>query len=186
MGVAIAASAWRRGANVTLVHGPLEIAPPVGAHTVAVETTAQLRDAVAAALPTADVLVMAAAPADFAAASVADSKIKKASGPPVVALTATVDILADTRPLRRPGCVVVGFALETGDAVANGRAKLAAKGLDAIVVNDAREPGAGFEVDTNRVTVLFADGRVDELPLMSKTEVADELMDRIERMIDGR
>ena len=127
-----------------------------------------------------------AKPADFAAARVADSKIKKASGPPAIALTPTVDILADTRALRRAGCVVVGFALETGDAVANGHAKLVAKGLDAIVVNDAREPGAGFEVDTNRVTVLFADGRVDELPLMPKTEVADELMDRVERMIDGR
>jgi phosphopantothenoylcysteine decarboxylase/phosphopantothenate--cysteine ligase len=186
MGVAIAASAWRRGADVTLVHGPLEVEPPVGARTVAVETTAELRDAVAGALPTADVLIMAAAPADFAVAHVADAKIKKASAPSSVALAPTVDILADTRSKRRPGCVVVGFALETDDAIANGRAKLAAKGLDAIVVNDARETGAGFAVDTNRVTVLFADGRVDELPLMSKVEVADELMDRVERMLDGR
>jgi len=186
MGVAIAESAWRRGARVTLVHGPLEVALPVGPAGVAVETTRELRDAVGAALPSADALVMAAAPADFSAVQVAGEKIKKRSAPASVGLEPTVDVLADTRSLRKQGSVVVGFALETTDVVDNARAKLASKDLDAIVVNDAREQGAGFSVDTNRVTILFADGRSDELPLLTKRQVADELLDRMEVMLLGR
>ena len=186
MGVAIAASAWRRGARVTLVHGPLEAALPIGPRSLAVETTAQLRDAVAAELPAADALVMAAAPADFGAAVPADSKVKKHSGASSLALAPTPDVLLETRANRRTGAVVVGFALETGDALANGRSKLSAKGLDAIAVNDAREPGAAFGVDTNRVTMLFADGREEALPLLSKHEVADVLLDRVEALLDGR
>ena len=186
MGVAIAAAAWRRGANVTLVHGPLEVNTPTGPRCVAIETTRELRDAVAGALPETDVLVMAAAPADFAAASTVDHKLKKQSAPDAIVVILTPDVLAETRALRRPGTVVVGFALETDDVIDNARAKLVAKGLTAIVVNDAREPGAGFGVDTNRVTVLYPDGRQDALPLLSKSEVADELLDRVEAMLDGR
>jgi phosphopantothenoylcysteine decarboxylase/phosphopantothenate--cysteine ligase len=186
MGLAVAAAAWRRGADVTLLHGPLEVALPTGPRAVAVQSASEMRDAVASALPHADVLVMAAAPADFAAASVADEKIRKASAPKAIALAPTADILTETRALRRPGAVIVGFALETGDAVARGRVKLSEKGLDAVVVNDAREPGAGFGVDTNRVTILSADGRTEELPLLSKSEVADELLDRVEGLLNGR
>lgn len=186
MGVAIAASAWRRGADVTLVHGPLEVALPLGPRTVRVETTQELRDAVAIALPDADALVMAAAPADFSAATPSENKMKKRTVPAALALLPTVDVLLDTRVHRKPGAVVVGFALETDDVMANARAKLSAKALDALVVNDAREPGAGFAVDTNRVTILFADGRADELPLMPKVQVADALLDRVEAMLGGR
>jgi phosphopantothenoylcysteine decarboxylase/phosphopantothenate--cysteine ligase len=186
MGVAIAASAWRRGADVTLVHGPLEVALPVGPHAVPVETTAQLRDGVAQALPNADALIMAAAPADFAAAHIAGEKIKKSSAPEAIALAPTPDILAETRGLRRKGSVTVGFALETNDGVDNARAKLGAKGLDAVVLNYANEPGAGFAGDTNRVTMLFADGRREDLPLMDKTEVAEALWDRVAVMMNGR
>jgi phosphopantothenoylcysteine decarboxylase/phosphopantothenate--cysteine ligase len=186
MGVAIAASAWRRGASVALLHGPLEVPLPIGPRHVAAETTAQLLDAVANELPTADALIMAAAPADFAPLNVAESKIKKSNAPNAVALTQTPDILAETRKLRRNGSVIVGFALETESAVQNARSKIAAKELDAIVVNNAREPGAGFGVDTNRVTLMFADGQTESLPLMTKTEVADQLLDRVEAMLHGR
>jgi len=186
MGVAIATAAHRRGAQVTLVAGPITVAPPVGVAVVAVETTEQMAAAVREALPRADVLVMAAAPADFRAAEAAPHKLKKRDGIETLALTPTADILLATRDVRRPGAVVVGFALETRDVLAAGREKLRAKALDLIVVNDALEPGAGFGVDTNRVSVLHADGRDEHLALMSKAEVADAILDRVAELIGGR
>lgn len=186
MGVAIAEAAWRRGAAVTLVAGPLGISPAATLDVVPVTTTVEMRDAVARALPTADVLVMAAAPADFRPVTVAGSKIKKSGAPEAIALAPTPDILRDTRDVRRPGAVIVGFALETDDVLANGAQKLEAKGLDLIVVNDARETGAGFEGDTNRVTLLSRAGTREALPLLSKREVADALLDRIEALLGGR
>lgn len=186
MGVAIAAAAWRRGADVSLIAGPLSVPQPVGARVTLVETTAQMRDAVARELSTADVLVMAAAPADFAPQRQAASKIKKGAGAATLDLAPTVDILADTRPARGDGCVVVGFALETDDVLANAAQKLEGKGLDMVVVNDAREAGAGFEVDTNRVTLLGKDGAHQALPLLSKDEVADAILDRVVGMLRGR
>lgn len=186
MGVALAAAAWRRGAEVTLVAGPLEVPYPEGARVVPVETTEEMASAVATALAGADVLLMAAAPADFRAAEPAASKIKKANAPRSIALADAPDILATTAGARRHGAVIVGFALETDDVLANGRKKLAAKQLDLIVVNDAREPGAGFHVETNRVTLLGRDGAEEALPLMSKSEVADAILDRVERLLDAR
>ncbi|HEU4565589.1 MAG TPA: bifunctional phosphopantothenoylcysteine decarboxylase/phosphopantothenate--cysteine ligase CoaBC [Gemmatimonadaceae bacterium] len=183
MGVAVAAAAWRRGAHVTLVAGPLEVAVPVGARVVRVETTEEMRCAVSEALPAADALIMAAAPADFRPADPAPSKIKKASDLRDIAVVPTPDILLDTRPARRPGTVVMGFALETDDALAGGRAKLEAKGLDFVVINDAREEGAGFAVDTNRVTIISRAGTSEELPLMPKTALADVLLDRVEALL---
>jgi len=179
MGVAIAAAAWRRGADVTLVHGPLEVALPVGVTCVRVNSTAEMRDAVAAALPMAHVLVMAAAPADFRAATVSTHKIKKGDASPVIELEHTVDILASTRALRPPGMVVTGFALETTDVEAQAREKMQRKGLDIIVANDATEDGAGFGVDTNRVVILDALGGRDTPPLMPKVELADLLLDHV-------
>ena len=185
MGLAIAAAAWRRGARVLLVAGATDEALPAGALATRVETTEQMADAVRSLLPDADALVMAAAPADFRAAAPADRKIKKSAGVESIALASTPDVLAGTRDARRPGAVVVGFALETDDVLANGRKKLLAKGLDMVVANDATEPGAGFGVDTNRVT--FVTERGDEpLPLMSKAEVADAILDRVETMLHGR
>jgi phosphopantothenoylcysteine decarboxylase/phosphopantothenate--cysteine ligase len=186
MGIAIASAAWRRGADVTLVAGPLGAPPPVGPRIVHVESTDEMARAVAEGLAAADVLVMAAAPADFRPATVADEKIKKASRPSSIPLAPTIDILAETRPARRPGAVVVGFALETTDVLRNGRVKLEAKGLDLVVVNDATEPGVGFAVDTNRVTLLAADGQASPLPLMPKREVADAILDRVKEILDGR
>ncbi len=185
MGIAIAAEAWRRGAEVTLVAGPTSHALPAGPRVVRVETAAQMCDAVAASLPSADALVMAAAPADFRAADVAPQKIKKADGKRDIRLTETADILRETRSLRRPGAVVVGFALETTDLEANARRKLVEKGLDFVVLNDATEPGAGFGVPTNRVTIVHASG-VDALALMSKEDVAGEILDRVEALLNGR
>lgn len=179
MGVAVAAAAWRRGGDVTLVHGPMEVAVPVGVRSVAIETTSELRDAVARALPSADALVMAAAPADFAPAVVAGSKIKKADAPQAVSLAPTPDVLKETVSRRRPGAVVAGFALETDDGPANARAKLESKQLDIVVLNSASEPGAGFGVETNKVTLFFANGGDEALPLMDKRDVADILLDRI-------
>jgi phosphopantothenoylcysteine decarboxylase/phosphopantothenate--cysteine ligase len=186
MGVALAAAAWRRHANVLLVAGPMSVDPPVGVYTQRVETTDEMADAVERELPTADVLVMAAAPADFRPAEPRASKIKKKSAPDALALSPTPDVLARTRQSRKKGAVVVGFALETDDALGGGREKLAAKDLDLIVVNDAREPGAGFGVDTNRVTFLARGGTEEPLPLLTKGEVADAILDRVERLIGGR
>ena len=186
MGVAIAAAAWRRGAHVTLVHGPLEVAPPVGVACVAVTTTAEMRDAVAAELPIADALIMAAAPADFRAATPDAQKIKKTDAAPTIALAHTDDILASTAALRKPDAVIMGFALETTNIEANALAKLQRKGLDFIVANDATEEGAGFGTDTNRVVVFDAQGERDALPLMSKAALADVLLDRVARVLEAR
>jgi phosphopantothenoylcysteine decarboxylase/phosphopantothenate--cysteine ligase len=186
MGVAIAAAAWRRGADVTLIAGPLAVAAPGGVEFVQVETTEQMAAAVERELARADALIMAAAPADFRAAAPAARKLKKAKAPPAIALAEAPDILVSTRGARRNGVVVVGFALETEDAVAGGRQKLAAKDLDLVVVNDATEPGAGFGVDTNRVTLVDRDGTEEQLPLLAKDEVADVILDRVEGLIGGR
>ena len=187
MGTAIAAAAWRRGAHVTLVAGPLAVPVPIGARHVHVESTRDMRTAVEAELPASDVLVMAAAPADYRPADVSASKLKKTGAARSIALTENDDILGSTRGARRDGAIVVGFALETDDLVANARRKLEAKALDLIVLNDAKEPGAGFAVDTNRVTIL-ARGRDEPelLPLMTKHEVADAILDRVEALLSGR
>ena len=182
MGVAIAAAAWRRGARVTLVHGPLEIPLPVGCRCIAVESTREMRDAVASHLPSADALIMAAAPADFRA-DVSEHKIKKGSTAPTINLSQTVDILADTRALRKPGAVVMGFALETTNVEGYAREKLQRKGLDFIVANDATEEGAGFGSDTNRVVIIDAHGERETPPLMAKTLLGDLLLDRVVRAL---
>jgi phosphopantothenoylcysteine decarboxylase/phosphopantothenate--cysteine ligase len=186
MGVAIASAAWRRGADVTLIAGPLAVPPPVGPTIISVETTDAMREAVAAHLPGADVLVMAAAPADFRPATVAAQKIKKDSQLSEIAVVPTDDVLLSTRDLRPAHAIVVGFALETERALTGGRDKMRRKALDLIVVNDATEPGAGFGTDTNRVTFLVGDNQPEELPLLEKTEVADAILDRVEGLMRGR
>lgn len=188
MGVALASSAWRRGAEVALIAGPLSIALPNGPQVRRVETTEQMADAVQELAPTADVLIMAAAPADFRPAKVARSKIKKAEAGSAskIDMEQTVDILRASVSHRRKNAIVVGFALETDDVIANGQKKLRDKALDLIVVNDATEAGAGFGVDTNRVTIIDRTGAQEALPLLSKVEVADAILDRVERLANGR
>jgi len=186
MGVALASSAWRRGADVSLIAGPLSVAAPTGPDLRHVDTTEQMARAVGELVPAADVLIMAAAPADFRPHVVATSKIKKGKEAPVLAMQHTTDILRATLEQRKKNSIVVGFALETDDAIANGRKKLQDKSLDLIVVNDATEPGAGFGVDTNRVTLIDRAGAEEVLPLLSKSDVADAILDRVERIANGR
>ena len=180
MGYRVAEAAWERGASVTLISGPVELAPPVGVTVQRIESTSELEAAVRSALPQADVLVMAAAPADYRPVSPSAEKRPRQDGALALPLEPTADILSGTAALRRPGSVVVGFALETGDALAKGKAKLERKALDLIVINDALEPGAGFEVDTNRVAILDREGSSMILPLQSKRDVAERILDAVE------
>ena len=179
MGVALASAAWRRGATVTLIAGPLEVAPPVGPVLVRVESTDEMSAAVQKAAGTADVLIMAAAPADFRAVEMASAKIKKGNAAPSIELAPTPDILRESAPHMRAGSVRVGFALETENGIANAKQKLESKSLDLIVLNDALEPDAGVGVETNRVTIISRDGNAEEIPLMLKREIADIILDRV-------
>jgi phosphopantothenoylcysteine decarboxylase/phosphopantothenate--cysteine ligase len=187
MGVALAAAAWRRGANVTLVAGPLAVPAPVGVAHVPVQSTTEMRDAVAERIGSVDLLVMAAAPADYQPVERAPGKLKKTGRARALELRETPDILVSTRDKRRPGAVVVGFALETDDLLANAKKKLDGKGLDMVVLNAANEPGAGFGVDTNRVTIVQRGGAAPEqLPLLDKRDVADAILDRAAVLLNGR
>ena len=184
MGYRIAEAAWARGAEVELIAGPVALANPIGVIVTRVETTKDLERAVAEALPSADVLVMAAAPADFRPASPSARKQPRTDGALAVPMEPTDDILGATEERRKPGSLIVGFALETGDAVVKGRAKLERKHLDLIVVNDALEAGAGFEHDTNRVALLDRDGGMQILPLQSKEQVAEAILDAVEARLE--
>ncbi|HEX7089049.1 MAG TPA: bifunctional phosphopantothenoylcysteine decarboxylase/phosphopantothenate--cysteine ligase CoaBC [Longimicrobiales bacterium] len=186
MGYAIAGAAWRRGARVLLISGPSALEPPTGAEVMRVETAEDMAEAVRATLPGADVLIMAAAVADFRPAERAGRKIKKAEAPGAIPLEAAPDVLGTTRAARPPGLVAVGFALETHDAMANAREKLERKALDLIVLNEATAPGAGFEVETNRVVIIDRSGASEALPLMSKHDVAEALLDRVAALLDAR
>jgi phosphopantothenoylcysteine decarboxylase/phosphopantothenate--cysteine ligase len=186
MGVAIARAAWRRGADVTLIAGHVDVPLPGELTTVKAETVEEMSNCVAKALPSADVLVMAAAPADFRPAEKANVKIKKGRGGARIELEQTEDILRSTILKRKKKSLIVGFALETGDGVRNARDKLKSKDLDLVVLNDATEPGAGFGVDTNRVTLIDRAGKEEELQLMSKIDLAEVLLDRIEEKLSGR
>ncbi len=179
MGYAVAAAAYGRGADVTLVSGPTTLPIPFGVDVVTVETTADLQEAVATALADADVLVMAAAPADYRPQEERQDKRPRGDGPVDVRLEPTKDVLETTRSKRKKGSVIVGFALETSEGVQRARGKLDRKGLDLIVLNMANEPGAGFDVETNRVTLISRTDTV-QLPQMSKHEVAERLLDAVE------
>ncbi len=182
MGYALAAAAYARGAEVLLVTGPTELPLPLGVTAHRVETTAEMQRAVQALVKKAHVLIMAAAPADYRPATSAATKRPRRNGMLTLELEATPDILA-TLEHPRPG-VVVGFALETGgDGVAKARQKLQDKVLDFVILNDALEPGAGFEVATNRVTIIGKAGAAIELPLLSKRDVAEKILDAVERAL---
>ena len=185
MGYALAAAAWQMGADVTLIAGPSELPPPAGVRVVRVDTAEAMADAVRGAIGSADALVMAAAVADFRPASPVAGKIKKNGAPQAIPLEPAPDILQSTRDARAQRLVAVGFALEAEDGLANAREKLARKGLDLIVLNAANEPGAGFEVDTNRVTLIDAAG-ASALPMQSKHDAALEIMDRVSALVAAR
>jgi phosphopantothenoylcysteine decarboxylase/phosphopantothenate--cysteine ligase len=180
-GFAVAQAALDRGANVTLVAAPCSLPTPVGASRIDVSTAHEMAHAVLEASAGADALVMAAAVADFRPVRPADHKLKKDAGLPVLELERTTDILRAVAEVRartgRPACVV-GFAAETGDLLANARKKLQEKRLSLVVANDVSKPDAGFGADTNRVTLIDSAG-ADELPLLSKAEVAERILDRV-------
>ncbi|MGO9856024.1 MAG: bifunctional phosphopantothenoylcysteine decarboxylase/phosphopantothenate--cysteine ligase CoaBC [Acidimicrobiales bacterium] len=181
-GHAIAIAAARRGATVTLVTSSALALPPDVAATVRrvdVETAAEMEHAVGAAAEGADVVVMAAAVADFRPKRAAGTKLAKADGIPELVLEPTPDILSGLAARRRPHQVLVGFAAETHDVLERGRRKLARKGVDLLVVNDVSAPGVGFDHDTNAVVILGRDGSTTEVPLTSKDAVANVLLDRV-------
>jgi phosphopantothenoylcysteine decarboxylase/phosphopantothenate--cysteine ligase len=185
MGYAIAEAAAARGAAVVLVSGPTALPVPPGVDSLRVETAQQMHDAVLAKLPVADVVIKAAAVADYRPTRVAGQKIKKAEGMSEIPLEPTPDILAEIGA-RKGRQVVVGFAAETQDLVANGRKKLLQKRLDLLVANDVSQPGAGFDADTNIVKILDAAGSVEELPLLPKREVAARVLDRVAALLAER
>ncbi len=180
MGYRLAEEAWLRGAEVTLISGAAAQPHPVGVRVVNVDSTSDMFTAVQQHLRDADVLIMAAAPADFRPASSSVEKLQRNAGAPTLELSATDDILTATLADRPAGLTVVGFALETGDAVAKGTRKLERKKLDMIVINDALEPGAGFDVDTNAVTIVDRNGHTEHVPLRSKARIAAAILDAVE------
>jgi phosphopantothenoylcysteine decarboxylase/phosphopantothenate--cysteine ligase len=189
MGFALAAEARRRGAHVTLVAGPTSVEPPAADDFVRVRTAAEMHAAVMLAAPQADLVIMAAAVADYTPVNPASSKVAKADAPLTLTLERTRDILADLArlPSRQASGtpVLVGFAAETGDAVAKARDKRARKRIDVIVANDVSQPGAGFEGDTNAVTII-SDGQERPVPLQSKDRVAAAILDEIEPLMRTR
>jgi phosphopantothenoylcysteine decarboxylase/phosphopantothenate--cysteine ligase len=179
-GHAIAVAAARRGAEVTLVtSSPLALPPDVPITRLDVETAADMEQAMGAAAEGADVVVMAAAVADFRPKTTAGTKLSKEDGIPEFVLEPTPDILVGLARRGAPGQVIVGFAAETHDAVERGRRKLERKGADLLVVNDVSAPGAGFDHDTNAVVILGADGNATEVPLTSKDAVANAVLDMV-------
>ncbi len=185
MGYAIAAVAAERGAEVTLVSGPVSLAVPAGVKRVSVESALEMREAVLAAFPVTDVVIKAAAVADYRPEVVSEQKIKKNSANLTVALTKNPDILAELGKIKT-GQFLVGFAAETQELVANATEKLRRKNLDMLVANDVTLPGAGFESETNIVKLLSKDGRVEELPQMSKQSLAGLLLDRVMLQINAQ
>ncbi len=179
MGLAVAAAARDRGAQVTLIAGPIALPAPAGVDVIAIVSAEQMRQAVLAHVDAADVVVMAAAVADYRPSAPRTAKIKKAGGGPlVVEFEATPDILAELGA-RRGRQVLVGFAAETGDPAAAARRKLTDKNLDLVVANDVTLPGAGFDVDTNQVEIFTRDGRSIAVPLGSKDRVAERILDEV-------
>ncbi len=176
-GYAVATAARRRGAEVVLV-STVDRPPPPGVTLVEVATAQEMHDAVVQAAADADIVVMAAAVADFHPSTVAEGKIKKAGGVPEVALERTTDILAALGASKRPGQVLVGFAAETDDVVANATDKLVRKGADLIVANDVGAPGVGFAHDTNTGTIVSGSGATP-LPSMAKIDVAHAVLDAV-------
>ena len=186
MGYALALAARDRGAHVTLVTGPTCLADPVGVETIHVESATAMCDAVLSACDGTDALVMAAAVADYRSVEAVAQKIKKSGDLLTLQLSRTPDILAEIARLRETGRgpkVTVGFAAETEDLLENARDKLERKRLDLIAANNVSATDAGFAVDTNRVTLLSADGVVQALPLMTKEDVAHEIWDRVSQLL---
>ncbi|MEA2014194.1 MAG: bifunctional phosphopantothenoylcysteine decarboxylase/phosphopantothenate--cysteine ligase CoaBC, partial [Thermodesulfobacteriota bacterium] len=178
MGYALAVMARRRGADVTLISGPTSLSIPAGVRFVGVSSAEEMRDAVMECLEDSTVIIKAAAVADYRPSVASDSKIKKKDGAMDISLERTPDIISEVRD-RKEDRVLVGFAMETENLIANARDKMKAKGMDLIVANELGRPGSGFQHDTNIVKIIDKSGNIEELPLMDKKDVADRILDRI-------
>jgi phosphopantothenoylcysteine decarboxylase / phosphopantothenate---cysteine ligase len=178
MGYAIAAAAAERGAVVTLVSGPVSLPAPCGVKRVFVESAAQMRDAVLSCFPETDIVIKAAAVADFRPEYAAGQKIKKSADTMTLTLVKNPDILAELGKLKTTQ-FLVGFAAETQELAAHAAEKLQKKNLDMLIANDVTLNGAGFDADTNIVKILFRDGSTEDLPQMSKVDLGRTILDRI-------
>ena len=184
MGYAIADALGWRGATVELVSGPVQVKAKCGNVKVTkVESAVQMRDAATALFPDCDGAVLSAAVADFAPKSVADVKIKRKGDDLKIELAPNPDIAATLGKMKKPSQFLAGFALETNDEMSNAKAKLQAKNLDFIVLNSLQDKGAGFMVDTNKVSIIDVSGAVSDFPLKSKLEVAEDIADKIELLL---
>jgi len=187
MGIALATEAARRGAEVTVIAANVGLEPPTGVKVIAVGSAAELAHECAESFDRCDVVLMAAAVADFRPSAATSGKLKKDQGVPAIELEPTEDVLSALGARRRPDQLLVGFAAEHGDgALEYGRGKLERKRLDAVVVNDISASGIGFDARQNEVTILSADGRVRRVSRRSKSEVAVEVLDEVERLHEQR
>jgi phosphopantothenoylcysteine decarboxylase/phosphopantothenate--cysteine ligase len=182
MGYALAEAARDRGAAVTLITTPTGLNPVAGVEMVNVRSAREMKDAVVKAVAKTDALIMAAAVADYAPKTVAAQKIKKGAGGMTLELVKTLDILSAVKG----NFVKVGFAAETQDLIANAKKKLVNKSLDIIVANDVTVKDSGFGAETNKVTILKKDGKMEDLPLMSKREVAEKILDNVAKLLKAR
>ena len=178
MGYALAKAAAYRGAKVTLVSGPTSLEPPLGVELKKIHTAEEMYQQVTSAAETADIVVMAAAVADYTPATVADQKIKKKDGDMSIPLKRTKDILLSLGEKKRPGQVICGFSMETEKLLENSAAKLEKKNADMICANSLTQEGAGYQVDTNILTLITRDG-TEQLPMMSKLEASHRIFDKI-------
>ncbi len=185
MGYAIARAAQQRGADVVLISGPTMLSPPAGVEFVSVVSAQQMYAEVFRALPSTTVVIKSAAVADYRPLSSSRHKLKKKDTEMILQLEKNPDILAELGQ-NKQGRILVGFAAETQDLLSNAAAKLQRKNLDMIVANDITQDGAGFDVDTNVVKILYADGAIEALPQLSKVEVAHQLLDRVVRLVDSK
>ena len=179
MGYAIAEAAKKRGAEVILVSGPSALTPPEGVEFIGVESAAEMRDAVMEHFSEADMIIKAAAVADYRVRNASDQKIKKNDEELTLVLEKNPDILKELGEKKRTGQILVGFAAETQNLLEYAKAKLEKKNLDMIVANDVSRKDAGFNTDTNVVKLLYRNGTIEELPIMTKHKLADELLNRV-------
>ncbi|MDY7035410.1 MAG: phosphopantothenoylcysteine decarboxylase, partial [Thermodesulfobacteriota bacterium] len=183
MGYALAGAARRRGADVSLVSGPTSQKKPVGVTFCSVKTTEEMKQAVFEIRQQCNVIIKAAAVSDFRPREKADHKIKKGDESQTLELVRNPDILAELGSAKGDSrCFLVGFAAETEDLSTNAMEKLRRKNLDMIIANDVSREDAGFESDTNLVKILYRDGHIEDLPLMTKEEVSDQILDRIKEL----
>ena len=183
MGYAIAEAAAARGARVLLASGPVNLNPPKGVELISVESSGELCAAVLSHADEADIVIQAAAPADFTPETVADQKIKKTGGELLLRLVPTTDIARELGNRKRPGQILVAFAAETEHLIENAKRKLERKNADLVVANDVTRPGAGFGGNTNIVSLVTRDS-AEELPILPKSGVADAILDRVARLME--